>query len=172
MIIDIDPSEKNNFDQVIESANAFKKVLDKAGAKSFCKTSGASGLHIYVPMKKKYDYEEVKNFAHILCITVSETLPDFTTLERNLKKRGNKKIYLDYLQNRSGQTISSVYSLRPKNGATVSMPLYWKEVKKGLTPQQFTIFNAAEIISKRAEIFKGVFGPATNIKKCLINLLV
>ena len=172
MIIDIDPSEKNTFDQVIESANAFKKVLDKAGAKSFCKTSGASGLHIYVPMKKKYDYEEVKNFAHLLCITVSEMLPDFTTLERNLKKRGNKKIYLDYLQNRSGQTISSVYSLRPKNGATVSMPLHWKEVKKGLTPQQFTIFNAAEIISKRADIFKGILGPATNIENCLKKLNV
>ena len=172
MIIDIDPSEKNTFDQVIEAANAFKKVLDKAGAKSFCKTSGASGLHIYVPMKKKYDYEEVKNFAHLLSMMVSEMLPDFTTLERNLKKRGNDKIYLDYLQNRSGQTISSVYSLRPKNGATVSMPLYWKEVKKGLTPQQFTIFNAVEIISKRAEIFKGILGPATNIENCLKKLNV
>ncbi len=68
LIIDIDPSDKNNFDQVIETANAFKKVLDKAEAKSFCKTSGASGLHIYVPMKKKYDYEEVKKFAQLLCM--------------------------------------------------------------------------------------------------------
>ena len=172
MIIDIDPSEKNNFDQVIETANAFKKVLDKAGAKSFCKTSGSTGLHIYVPMKKKYDYEEVKNFAHLLCMMVQEMLPDFTTLERNLKKRVNKKIYLDYLQNRSGQTISSVYSLRPKNGATVSMPLHWKEVKKGLSPNQFTIFNAAETINKRGDIFKGVLGAATNIENCLKKLNV
>ena len=170
MIIDIDPSEKNNFEQVIDTANAFKKVLDKAGAKSFCKTSGASGLHIYVPMKKKYDYEEVKNFAHLLCMMVNEMLPDFTTLERNLKKRGNRKIYLDYLQNRSGQTIACVYSLRPKDGATVSMPLHWKEVKKGLSPQQFTIFNAKEIIEKRTDIFKGVLGPATNIEHCLKKL--
>jgi bifunctional non-homologous end joining protein LigD len=170
MIIDIDPSEKNTFDQVIETANAFKKVLDKAGAKSFCKTSGSTGLHIYVPMKKKYDYEEVKNFAHLLCMMVNEIIPDFTTLERNLKKRGNKKIYLDYLQNRSGQTIASVYSLRPKNGATVSMPLHWKEVKKGLTPMQFTIFNAADIITKRAAIFKGVLGAATNIENCIKKL--
>ncbi|MCY7291777.1 MAG: non-homologous end-joining DNA ligase, partial [Ferruginibacter sp.] len=170
MIIDIDPSEKNNFDQVIETANAFKKVLDKAGAKCFCKTSGSTGLHIYVPMKNKYDYEEVKNFAHLLCMLVNEMLPDFTTMERNLKKRGNKKIYLDYLQNRSGQTISSVYSLRPKNGATVSVPLHWKEVKKGLTPNQFTIFNAKEIIEKRADIFKGILGPPTNIENCLKKL--
>ena len=170
MIIDIDPSEKNNFDQVIETAKAFKKVLDKAGAKSFCKTSGSTGLHIYVPMKKKYGYEEVKNFALLLCTMVNEMIPAFTTLERNLKKRGNKKIYLDYLQNRSGQTISSVYSLRPKNGATVSMPLYWREIKKGLMPNQFTIFNSAKIISKRADVFKGVLGAATNIENCLKKL--
>ena len=170
MIIDIDPSEKNSFNQVIETANAFKKVLDKAGAKGFCKTSGSTGLHIYVPMKKKYHYEEVKNFALLLCTIVQEMIPDFTTLERNLKKRGNKKIYLDYLQNNSGQTISSVYSLRPKNGATVSMPLHWREVKKGLLPNQFTIFNAAKIISKRVDVFKGVLGSATNIENCLKKL--
>ena len=170
MIIDIDPSEKNSFNQVIETANAFKKILDKAGAKGFCKTSGSTGLHIYVPMKKKYGYEEVKNFALLLCTIVQEMIPDFTTLERNLKKRGNKKIYLDYLQNNSGQTISSVYSLRPKNGATVSMPLHWREVKKGLLPNQFTIFNAAKIISKRVDVFKGVLGPATNIENCLKKL--
>jgi bifunctional non-homologous end joining protein LigD len=167
MIIDIDPSDKNNFEQVIETANTFKKVLDKAGAKSFCKTSGATGLHIYVPMKQKYDYEEVKNFAQLLCMYVNEMLPDFTTMERNLKKRGDKKIYLDFLQNRSGQTISSVYSLRPKKGATVSMPLDWKEVKKGLTPQHFTIFNAVARIKKNPDIFKGILGAGTNIQKCL-----
>ena len=101
---------------------------------------------------------------------VHEMLPEFTTMERNLKKRGNKNIYLDYLQNRSGQTISSVYSLRPKNGATVSMPLYWKEVKKGLTPQQFTIFNAAKIIAERADLFKPVLGAGINIAGCLKKL--
>ena len=172
LIIDIDPSEKNNFDQVVETANAFKKVFDKAGATCFCKTSGSTGLHIYVPTKNKYSYEEVKNFAHLICMMVEEMLPDFTTLIRNLKKRGDKKIYLDYLQNRSGQTISSVYSLRPKNGATVSMPLHWKEVKKGLTPQQFTIFNAKEIIAKRTDLFKPVVGKGINIENCLKKLNV
>ena len=154
MIIDIDPSDKNTFDQVIESANAFKRVLDKAGAKSFCKTSGASGLHIYVPMGKKYDYEEVKNFAQLLCMIVCDELPTFTTMERNLKKRGNKKIYLDHLQNRRSQTISSVYSVRPKKGATVSMPLQWKEVKKGLKPTDFTIHNAHKKNSKTSRYFQ------------------
>lgn len=167
MIIDIDPSDENTFEQVIEAAKMFKKILDKAGANSFCKTSGASGLHIYVPMKKKYTYEEVKNFAQLLCMIVSERLPEFTTLERNLKKRGNSKMYLDYLQNRSGQTIASVYSLRPKKGATVSMPLDWKEVKKGLVPASFNIHNSLQRIKKNPGMFLGIFGPATNIARCI-----
>ena len=170
MIFDIDPSDKNTFDQAIETALAFKKILDKAGAESFCKTSGSTGLHIYVPMKKKYGYEEVKNFAHIISVMVCEVLPDSTTLERNLKKRGNKKIYLDFLQNRKSQTISSVYSLRPKKGATVSMPLKWEEVKKGLTPEQFTIWNAAKRIKEMPDLFNGVLGPATDISRCLKKL--
>jgi len=170
LIIDIDPSEKNNFNQVIDAANAFKKVLDKAGAKGFCKTSGASGLHIYIPLGKKYSYEQARDFAHIVCMMVNEELPDFTTLERNLKKRGNKKIYLDYLQNSKGQTIASVYSLRPKEGATVSMPLQWKELKHGLKPTDFTIKNALKTIQKTADIFKGVLGAGINLDKCLKTL--
>ena len=170
LIIDLDPSDKNNFDQVVQTANAFKKILDDAGANCFCKTSGSTGIHIYLPMKKKYEYEEVKNFAHILCTIVNEMLPDFTTLERNLAKRGNKKIYLDYLQNSKSQTISSVYSLRPKNGATVSMPLKWSEVKKGLEPGQFNIFNAAQRIRKMPDLFDGIFGPAINIQTILKKL--
>ena len=170
IIIDIDPSDKNTFEQVITVANCFKKVLDKAGAKSYCKTSGATGIHIYIPAAKKYDYEEVKNFAHLLCMIVSDELPEFTTMERNLKKRGNKKIYLDYLQNRRSQTISSVYSVRPKKGATVSMPLQWKEVKKGLKPGDFTIHNSLKRIRENPSIFKGVLGPGINIKDCLVKL--
>jgi len=170
MIIDIDPSEKNTFEQVIATALAFKKVFDKAGANCYCKTSGATGLHIFVPMAKKYDYDQVKDFAQFVCMLVNEALPAFTSMERNLKKRGNKNIYLDYLQNRRGQTISSVYSLRPKKGATVSMPLAWKEVKPGLHPSSFSIKNAVGLIKKRKDIFLGVLGKAVDIKKCLEKL--
>lgn len=170
LIIDIDPSDKNTFNQVIDAANAFKKVLDKAGAACFCKTSGASGLHIYVPLGKKYTYEQGKDFAHLVCMMVNNQLPDFTTLERNLKKRSNKKIYLDYLQNSKGQTIASVYSLRPREGATVSMPLHWKEVKHGLMPSDFSIHNALKRLKKAGGIFKGVLGPGIDLNKCLEKL--
>ena len=100
----------------------------------------------------------------------NDELKDFTTLERNLQKRGNKHIYMDYLQNRRGQTIASVYSLRPKPGATVSTPLLWEEVKKGLSPKQFTIHNSLERVKKMGDIFKGVLGKGIDIEKCLENL--
>jgi len=167
LIIDIDPSDKNTFAQVIETANAVHDVFKKAGVESYCKTSGATGLHIYVPTQKKYTYDQLKDFSHLVCILVQEQLPGFTSLERNLKKRGNKMIYLDHLQNRRGQTISSVYSLRPKDGATVSMPLSWKEVKPGLSPYDFNIHNALKRIEKTGDLFAPVLGKGIDLKKCL-----
>jgi len=170
MIIDIDPSDKNTFEQVIETANVFKQLLDKAGAESFCKTSGSTGLHIYVPVGKKYLYEEVKDFAFALCVKTNEQLPKFTSMERSLAKRGNKNIYLDYLQNRRGQTIASVYSLRPKAGATVSTPLQWSEVKTGLKLSDFNIQTVPERINKTGDIFSGVLKKGIDLKKCMDKL--
>lgn len=167
LIIDIDPGDKNTFEQVIEVALATKQVLDECGVRSYCKTSGSSGLHVFVPMGNKYDYELVKNFAHLTAMKVTELLPDFTTLERNLKKRGTGKIYVDYLQNRRGQTIASAYSIRPKKGATVSTPLDWREVKKGLHPSQFDIYTVPKRVAATGDIFKPVLGRGADIMKCL-----
>jgi bifunctional non-homologous end joining protein LigD len=169
MVIDIDPSAKNKFTDVVDVALATKQVLDKAGVDCYCKTSGASGLHVYVPMKNKYDYKTVKDFAHIIASLVQEQLPKTTSLERSLSKRG-PKIYVDYLQNRSGQTLASVYSLRPKKGATVSTPLDWKEVTHKLHPSQFTIENIFERVEKKGDIFKPVLTGSINIDKALKNL--
>jgi bifunctional non-homologous end joining protein LigD len=167
LIIDIDPSDKNTFDQVIETASVVRDVFKRIGVESYCKTSGASGLHVYVPAQKKYTYDQLKDFSHMVCILVQEELPGFTTLERNLRKRGDKHIYLDHLQNRRGQTISSVYSLRPKAGATVSMPLKWAEVKPGLSPHDFNINNALKRIEKNKDLFLPVLGKGIDLKKCL-----
>ena len=170
LIIDIDPSKENTFEQVIEAANVVKEVLDKAGAPSYCKTSGSSGLHVYVATAKKYTYEQVKDFAYLICMLANEQIPEFTTLERNLQKRGHKHIYMDYLQNRRGQTIACVYSLRPKPGATVSAPLLWKEVKSGLTPQDFTINNIMKRVKKMGDIFTPIVGKGIDLNKCLKKL--
>lgn len=169
MVIDIDPSDENNFTQVVDTALATKMILDKAGVKCYCKTSGASGLHVYVPFKNKYDYVTVKDFAHVVASLVQEQLPDTTTLERSLDKRG-PRIYIDWLQNRTGQTLASVYSLRPVPGATVSTPLEWKEVNHKLSPSQFTIKNIFQRINKKGDLFSDVLTEANSIEKALKKL--
>ena len=171
MVIDIDPSDKNTFAEVVDTALTVKIILDKAGVKSYCKTSGSSGLHVYAPLKNKYDYVTVKDFALIIASLVQEQLPETTTLERSLSKRG-PKIYIDYLQNRTGQTLASVYSLRPVPGASVSTPLEWKEVNHKLTPRQFTIRNILQRIKKKGDLFLPVLQESNSIEKALKALNV
>ncbi len=170
MVIDIDPSEKNTFDEVIETALVVKCVLDKANVPAFCKTSGASGLHVYVPMGNKYSYDQGKSFAQLIATLTSDQLPDTTTLVRSLSKRASNKIYVDYLQNRRGQTLACAYSLRPKPGATVSTPLDWKEVKAGLHPSQFTMQTIHKRLEKIGDIFSPVLEKGIDLKKCLEKL--
>ena len=171
MVIDIDPSDKNTFAEVVDTALTVKIILDKVGVKSYCKTSGSSGLHVYAPLKNKYDYVTVKDFALIIASLVQEQLPETTTLERSLSKRG-PKIYIDYLQNRTGQTLASVYSLRPVPGASVSTPLEWKEVNHKLTPRQFTIRNILQRIKKKGDLFLPVLQESNSIEKALKALNV
>lgn len=167
LVLDLDPSKKNSFDDVIETALQVNEVLNSVKIKGYCKTSGSTGIHIYIPMGGKYDFDQVKDFAHILMKQVNEKLPEITTLERSLQKRDDKKIYLDYLQNRTGQTLASAYSLRPKEGASVSMPLEWDEVKPGLKPTDFTIDNALERIKEKGDLFKPVLGKGIDMMKAL-----
>jgi len=169
LIMDIDPSSKNNFDQVVEVAQVVIQVLEKAGATYYCKTSGATGLHIFVPLNAKYLYEQVRHFGEIVATLTQEQLPSFTSTERSLKKRGNK-IYIDYLQNSRGQTVASAYSVRPVAGAQVSAPLLVKEIKKGLHPSAFTIFNMDKRVKKLGDIFYMALKTGNNLQKCLKNL--
>jgi len=169
MVIDLDPADNNSFDQVIETALVVKSILDQSGADAYCKTSGASGLHIYVPLGAKNNYEEVKEFGQIIATLAQEQLPQFTSIVRSLKKRGNN-IYIDYLQNRKGQTLASAYSVRPKKGATVSTPLNWKEVKIGLHPSQFTMHNIFKRLEKTGDLFNPVLKKGIDLRKCLKKL--
>ncbi|MDP9961316.1 DNA ligase D [Chryseobacterium lathyri] len=167
LVLDLDPSKKNTFDDVIETALQVNEVLNSVKIKGYCKTSGSTGIHVYIPMGGKYDFDQVKDFAHILMKQVHEQLPEITTLERSLQKRDDKKIYLDYLQNRTGQTLASAYSLRPKEGASVSMPLDWEEVKPGMKPTDFTIDNALDRIKEKGDLFKPVLGKGIDMMKAL-----
>jgi len=162
-IIDLDP-DKNSFDQVIEAAQVTKQILDNMGVPSYCKTSGSTGLHIYIPLGNKYTYDQAKEFARIIVTLVHAEIPAYTSLERTVRDRKGK-MYLDFLQNRPHATIASVYSVRPKPGATVSTPLHWDEVKKGLKMTDFTIFNVIERINTVGDIFKPVLGKGIDLKK-------
>ena len=170
LVLDLDPSEKNDFTDVVETAQAVREVLNKAGIVGYPKTSGSSGIHIYLPMGGQYEFDQVKDFGHLLMQMVQQMLPKLTTLERNLKKRKKNHIYLDYLQNRRGQTLASVYSLRPKPGAPVSMPLEWEEVKSGLSPTDFTIANALERIKDKGDLFKPVLGKGIDMLQAIKKL--
>jgi bifunctional non-homologous end joining protein LigD len=169
MVIDIDPSSKNTFKDVVDVALVTHDVLKKAGITGYCKTSGSSGLHVYVPLKNKYDYETVKDFAHVVASLVQEQLPRTTSLVRSLAKRG-PKIYIDYLQNRTGQTLASVYSLRPVPGAQVSTPLEWKEVTHDLHPSQFHMKNILKRIEKKGDLFAPVISTGISLAKALKQL--
>src|SRR5690606_40652696 len=119
--------------------------------------------HIYSPLDGKCPYEEVKDFGHLHMQLVQQKGPGLTTLERSLQKRNKNKIYLDYLQNRRGQTLACVYSLRPKKGAPVSMPLEWNEVKVGLKPTDFNIYNSLDRLKEKGDIFKPVDRKSTRL---------
>lgn len=170
LIIDLDPSDKNTFRQVVEAAKATKEVLDALQVTAYCKTSGSTGIHIFVPMGAQYEYDQVRDFGLIVAQLVNQRLPEITTLERALSKRG-PRIYLDYLQNRTGQTVASVYSVRPKPGATVSMPLEWNELTSDLSVKDFTIKNALSRLTKKGDIFKPVLQNGIDLEKTINKLL-
>lgn len=164
-VIDLDP-DKNTFDQVIEAAQEVKKVLDELKVPSFPKTSGSTGMHVYIPLGAKYTYDQSQLFARLLVNIVHHRIPGFTSVERMISNREGK-MYLDFLQNRPGATIASVYSLRPKSGATVSMPLHWDEVKKGIKMSDFTIHNAIARLKSEGDTFKDVLGEGIDLEKVL-----
>ena len=164
-VIDLDP-EQISFEKVIECANVIKKVLDQLDIPSYCKTSGSTGLHIYIPLGAKYDYDQSRQLAELVVTIVHDEIPAYTSLERNPKKR-QRKIYLDYLQNRTIQTLAAPYSLRPKEKATVSTPLDWAEVKKGLSPGNFTIDNIFDRLKETGDLFKPVLGKGIDLQKSL-----
>jgi bifunctional non-homologous end joining protein LigD len=168
-IIDLDPDKKTPFDKVIEAAQVTKKILEAAGVDAYCKTSGSTGLHIYFPLGGQYTYEHSKEFARLIVSRVHDEIPDYTTIERTVKDRKGR-MYLDFLQNRPQATIAAPYSVRPKPGATVSAPLHWEEVKKGLTTQDFTIRNMAARLKETGDLFKPVLGKGINMEKALKKL--
>ena len=168
VVIDLDP-EKIAFKEVVKVALEVKSLLDELGTDCYCKTSGATGLHIFVPLAGKYDYDTVKTFAELIAQTINSRLPAITSILRSPQKR-QRKVYIDFLQNRKGQTLAAPYSVRPKPGATVSTPLKWEEVNDKLDPAAFTIKTIFKRIEKYGDLWKPVIGKGANLAKILKKL--
>ncbi len=168
LAVDLDPVERP-FTDVIRTALVVHAVLEEIEVPHFPKTSGATGLHIFIPLGAKYSYEQTRQFAFLINQLVHSILPDITSLERSPAKRVGK-IYLDYLQNRSGQTMVAPYSLRPRPGAPVSTPLRWEEVREGLMPGDFTMKNILPRLEKLGDLWQGVHGPGINMQSALERL--
>lgn len=170
VVIDLDP-EEISFSEVVNTALAVKKLLDELEVTSHIKTSGATGMHIFIPLGAKYEYKVAKTFAELIANMVNERLPETTSILRSPSKR-KKKVYLDFLQNNKGQTLAAPYSARPKPGATVSTPLEWKEVNAKLNPGDFTIKTILKRLEKVGDLWKPVLGKGNNILKVLEKLQV
>jgi len=164
-IIDLDP-EGVTFKDVIAVARTVKEVADEWRIPVYPKTSGKTGIHIFIPMGARYTYEQVKNFTHLFVMEVNKRQPKITSLERMPDKRKHK-IYLDFLQNREGQTLAAPYSLRPTPEASVSMPLHWDEIKPSLKPTDFTIKNALARLKKTGDLWKPVLQKGVDLAAVL-----
>lgn len=165
MILDLDP-EDIDFKYVVETALHIKNMLDNFSITSFCKTSGSTGLHIYVPVGAKHSYDTTRLLAEYIARHVNEELPKSTSVVR-AKSARNKKVYIDFLQNSKGQTVASPYSARPKPGATVSMPLLWEEVNEKLRISDFNIHNSLERLNETGDLWHDIKSIKNDLRKVI-----
>jgi bifunctional non-homologous end joining protein LigD len=168
LVIDLDPQDLP-FERVIETAQVVRSLLDKCGADSCCKTSGKRGLHIFVPMGRQHTTDHVRQFAELLAHLAHAELPETTSIVRPPAQR-RRRVYLDYLQNRRGQTMAAAYSIRPVPGAMVSTPLRWSEVRKGLDPSKFTIRTIRRRLDRVGDLWQPVLKSGVDLQQCLERL--
>jgi bifunctional non-homologous end joining protein LigD len=159
-IIDLDPGPKAPFSRVIQVARWVKEVLDEFGLHAVPKTSGASGMHIVLPLGPNVPNDGARMVAELVATAVADRHPREATVVRGVKERPSGTVYVDYLQNIRGKTVAGVYSARASEGATVSTPLRWDEVRAGLDVKDFTIDNVPARIAKAGDLWaKGMKKP-------------
>jgi bifunctional non-homologous end joining protein LigD len=161
--IDLDP-KKAPWENVLQVALIVKKVADEIGMKAFPKTSGSSGIHIYVPLKPTNEYEKVAEFAKLLAGEVARRAPAIATVERTIAKRKSTQVYVDWMQNARGKSLASVFTARAKPKATVSMPLTWKQIEQGVKISDFTIANVPELLKKKGNPWAPFFEERQKLK--------
>jgi bifunctional non-homologous end joining protein LigD len=168
LVLDLDPKGAP-FTDVVKVAHALHRILDELELPSYVKTSGATGLHILLPLRARYDYEVTRTFARLLAVMGVEAEPAISTIARPLRSRGGK-VYIDFGQNGRGQTIVAPFSVRPLPGAPVSCPLRWEEVTAKLDPARFTIKTAPPRFAKLGDPLAPVLGEGIDVATTLRQL--
>ena len=153
--LDLDPADDLPFAKVLDVARWLHEELDALGVFALPKTSGASGLHIYIPLAPGTPYEAGLLFCQLIATLVAEKHPKVATVERSVRARG-QRVYVDYLQNIEGKTLASAYSARASDYAGVSTPLTWQEVDAGVRREDFTIATMPERLKTVGDLWEGV----------------
>jgi bifunctional non-homologous end joining protein LigD len=161
--IDLDP-KKAPWENVLQVALVCKKVCDEIGLKAFPKTSGSSGIHIYLPLKPKNEYENVAEFSRLLATEIASRVPKIATVERTIVKRKSDQVYVDWMQNARGKSLAAVLTARAKPKATVSMPLTWKQIEQGVKISDFTVKNVPALLKKKGNAWSDFFDQRQTLK--------
>ena len=161
--IDLDP-KRAPWENVLQVALVVKEVADEIGLEAFPKTSGSSGIHIYVPLKPVNEYDKVAEFARLFATEVAQRAPKIATVERTIAKRKSTQVYVDWMQNARGKTLAAAFTARAKPKAPVSMPLTWKQVEQGVKIADFTIVNVPELLNKKGDAWADFFKERQTLK--------
>jgi bifunctional non-homologous end joining protein LigD len=168
VLFDLDPSPDVGFKETIQVALLVKEALDALGLESFAKTSSADGMHVLVPIERRYTFDDTREFSEIVAGAIARTHRGLATTEWSKAKR--RGVLIDSNQNGEGKTIASAYSVRPREGAPVSTPLRWDEVHEGLDPSSFTMDVVLERVRKHGDLFAGVLSTRQRLDKALSAL--
>jgi bifunctional non-homologous end joining protein LigD len=168
VLFDLDPSADVGFSETIEVALLVKQILDAVGLESYPKTSGADGVHVLVPIARRYTYEDTREFAEIIAGTLARTHRGLVTTEWSKAKR--RGVLIDSNQNGEGKTIASVDSVRPKEGAPVSTPLRWDEVNEKLNPAVFTMDVVLARVEQHGDLYERVLDSKQSLTAALKNI--
>jgi bifunctional non-homologous end joining protein LigD len=166
---DLDPTAGANFDRVLETALAVRDALLKLKIKSYAKTTGSRGIHVYVPIVRGPKQKDVWRFAKKFSFEIAAQHPKLITAEYRIAKRPRNRVLVDYNQNAWNRTLASVYSVRPKPQATVSTPVSWEEVERGIEMQDFTLRDVPQRLAKLGDLWKPVLAATgrTDLSKLL-----